>query len=507
MEKETEDMAEKKIIMIGGGIAGLSAGCYLQMNGYQTTIYELHEFPGGLCTSWKRAGYTFDGCIHWLVGSGPGDEFYKLWNELIDMKQLQIVDYEEFFRVEDENRQTLRVFADLDRLEDEMMRVAPEDSEIIRGFVGAARKCTGIRLPMDRAREVYSPFDSLKFFMKLLPLLRLYRKWGVMSAEQLAAKCKNPLLRKAILYMFHPRSSVLFLLMTLAWMHRRSAGYPVGGSLNFARLIERKYKELGGEMAYQSKVTRVVVEEDQAVGIMLEDGERYDADIVVSAADGHYTIFNMLDGNYVTEEIRDYYDNLEIFPSVVLVSIGVARTFENEPHALVFPLDRPLVIDETSKPNEMYCRIFNFDPTLAEKGKTCISAMFGTSNYEYWQNLRTNDSEKYKEEKSRIAEEVIEALERRFGGIKENVEVYDVATPATLNRYTNNWKGSIEGWLPTPKALVLRMKKDLPGLRNFYMIGQWVEPGGGLPPALMSGRNVAQIICKNDNKRFTVTKR
>ena len=63
----------KSVIIIGAGIAGLTAGSYLQMNGYRTQIYELHTLPGGLCTSWKREGYTIDNSIHWLVGSSPSD--------------------------------------------------------------------------------------------------------------------------------------------------------------------------------------------------------------------------------------------------------------------------------------------------------------------------------------------------------------------------------------------------------------------------------------------------
>ena len=72
----------KSVIIIGAGIAGLSAGCYLQMNGYRTQIFELHDKPGGLCASWKRNGYTIDGCIHWLLGARPGIDFYRFWEEL-----------------------------------------------------------------------------------------------------------------------------------------------------------------------------------------------------------------------------------------------------------------------------------------------------------------------------------------------------------------------------------------------------------------------------------------
>ena len=93
----------KKVTIIGAGIAGLSAGCYLQMNSYDTEIYELHNTPGGLCTGWKRKGFSIDNCIHWLVGSDPNDNYYHLWNELIDMNNVEFVNHEEWMRVEGED--------------------------------------------------------------------------------------------------------------------------------------------------------------------------------------------------------------------------------------------------------------------------------------------------------------------------------------------------------------------------------------------------------------------
>ena len=72
----------KKIVIIGGGIAGLSVGCYAQMNGYDAHIFEMHNLPGGLCTAWKRKGYTFDNSIHWLTGTSPKSAFHRIWQEL-----------------------------------------------------------------------------------------------------------------------------------------------------------------------------------------------------------------------------------------------------------------------------------------------------------------------------------------------------------------------------------------------------------------------------------------
>ena len=500
-------MNKKKIIIIGAGVSGLCAGSYLQMNGYDTQIFELHDMPGGLCTAWDREGYTFDFCIHWLMGSSPSEPLYGLWNELIDMEKLEFVDHEIFFQIEDTNGNTLRIFTDVERLEEEMKRVAPEDNDVIEELIGGIRKFLPFRMPVEKAREVMNPLDGLKMIFKILPYLRAFKKWEKMSAEEFASRCRNPLLKKAILEIFLPDSSAFFLVMTLVSMHKKGAGYPIGGSRNFAKLIEGKYRSLGGTIKYRSRVNKVIVEDDCAQGIQLENGDIRKADIVISAADGYSTIFTMLDGRYVNEKLRDYYsgrsEKLKVFPSLVFVSLGVARSFDSEPHALVFPIKEPLVIDDSMTYRDLTVRIFNFDPTLAPEGKTAITVMLGTYNHEFWVNLRQKDREQYHREKERIADQVIDALEERFGNVKSNIEVVDVSTPASIIRYTNNWKGSFEGWQLNPGSLMLRMDKTLPGLRNFYMIGQWVEPGGGLPPAIMSGRNVTQMICKKDNKRFT----
>ena len=499
---EDSTMNNKRVIIIGAGISGLCAGNYLQMNGYDTEIFELHNVPGGLCTAWKRKGYTFDFCIHWLVGSSPSDNSYALWEELIDMAKLQFVDHEVFFQIEDKEGNTLRVFTDVDRLEEEMKHVAPEDTDLIEEFIGGIRKFIPFSYSIDKAPEVMNPFDGLKMMIKMLPYFGAFRKWERITAKEFASRCKNPLLRRAILEMFLRDSSVFFLLMTLVSMHKKTAGYPIGGSLNFAKLIEEKYVTRGGKINYKSKVEKVLVENGCAKGIQLENGDTHKADIIISAADGYSTIFKMLDGRYVNQKLRDYYsgqsEKLRVFPSLVFVSLGVARKFDSEPHDLVFPLKKPLVVDDSMSYESLPVRIFNFDSTLAPAGKTPITVMFGTYNHEFWVKLKQDDEEKYIHEKERIAAEVIEALEERFGNIKSNIEVVDVATPASILRYTNNWKGSFEGWQPGPGTLLLRMDKSLPGLKNFYMIGQWVEPGGGLPPAIMSGRNVTQIICKKE---------
>jgi phytoene dehydrogenase-like protein len=497
----------KKVNIIGAGIAGLSAGCYLQMNGYDTQIYELHNLPGGLCTSWKRKQFTIDNCIHWLVGSGPSDKFYNLWNELIDMQGIEFVDFEEWIRVEGNDGRFITVYNDVDRLKTELLLKAPEDAELITEFTGAIKRFMKLNLPIEKASETYGPFDRFKLMFQLFPYLRQMKRWSRVSLQGYAERCKDPLLSKTFRNLFLPETQVLFIIMGLVWANRKSAGYPIGGSLEFARLIEKSYLELGGKVNYKSKVVKIMTENDSARGIMLENQEVHDADIVISAADGHYTIFEMLDGKYVDQEIQNYYQELKTFPSYALMSLGVSRTFENEPHTVILPLDKPITIDEGTVYEEIFVRIFNFDNTLAPEGKTLITALIPTYEYEYWCNLKENNIGEYQRQKERIANEVIQILERRFGNVQSNTEMIDVSTPSTVLRYTNNWKGSLEGWLMTPNVAAFSgLRKTLPGLKDFYMAGQWVEPGGGLPSALLSGRNLTQIICKRDKKKFITRK-
>lgn len=135
-------MAERSIIIIGAGIAGLSAGCYGQMNDYRTRIFEMHTKPGGLCTSWLRQKYTIDGCLHWLVGSRSGTNFYRIWEELGAVQGRRMIDHEEFMRVEGADGKVFVFYTDIDRLEQHMKELAPEDGNEIEKFIKGLRTCT-----------------------------------------------------------------------------------------------------------------------------------------------------------------------------------------------------------------------------------------------------------------------------------------------------------------------------------------------------------------------------
>lgn len=499
-------MTEQTIIIVGGGIAGLSAGCYGRMNGFRTRIFEMHKKPGGLCTSWKRQGYVVNGCIHWLMGSAPGSSFYSMWEELGVVQNMTFVYHEEYGRIEGTDNKKFILYSDIDRLEQHMRELAPEDGRVIDEFIRAVRCCTGFKIPWEKAPEVSGLFDLLKLIVTRFPLLRMLRKWNKISLKEFGERFKNPLIREAFPLLFMPDFPMSFMLMTFACMHNKTAGYPLGGSLEFSRTIEKRYLGLGGEINYKARVKKILTKDGRAVGIRLEDGTEHRADYVVSAADGHETIFNMLEGNYGDDTVRGYYDKLILFPPLVYVALGVNRVFDDVPHScgMIIKLQAPILIGGIEQPY-LGIHAWNFDPTLAPTGKTLLTVMF-QADYAYWKKLRESD-ELYTAEKDRIADSVVALLDKRFPGLAAQVEMRDVATPTTFERYTGNWKGSFEGWQITPDTWSLGkvMRKTLPGLDRFYMAGQWVEPGGGIPAVAMSGRNVMQIICKKEKKKFTTT--
>jgi len=507
-EKETAEVkggTDNSIIIIGAGIAGLSAGCYLQMNGYKTHIFEMHNLPGGVCTAWQRKDYTIDGCMHWLAGSGTASAMYRVWNELGVFKNHTFYDHDEYVQVETREGGRFTLYVDPDRLEQHMLELAPEDSAVIKEFAGALRKMKGFDMPVGKPPEMEGPLDKLRSGLRFLPYLGLLRKWGKATVNDYAARFKSPFLREALMMTIGDVDvfPMFGLLMPMAWVHAKAAGYPLGGSLEFAKTIEKRYIDLGGRISYDSRVDKVLVENDRAVGIRLADGTEHRADRVISAADGHSTIFDMLDGTYINETIKGYYRDLPLFPPMLMVSFGVARTFDDSPPSVGgvhLALDETLTIaGKERKTVNLY--IYNHDPSLAPEGKTVLKFILMT-DYDYWEELH-KDLERYKAEKEHIADALQAVLEKRFPGVSELIEMRDVATPMTWVRYTANWRASYEGWMMSMDTWNLRMKKTLPGLSNFYMVGQWVEPGGGLPPAALSGRNLTQILCKQDGKEFT----
>jgi phytoene dehydrogenase-like protein len=426
---------------------------------------------------------------------------------------MPVFDLEAYARIEGKDGTLFTLYSDINRLERHMMEIAPEDKRVIRDFIKALNKWTHLKMHVDKAPELWGFIDALKAKGVLLPLLGTILKWLPLSINDFAERFRNPFLRAAfkeavpIVCGFNADVSMSFLIDTIASMHLKHIAYPLETSLEIARRVERRYLELGGSIDYNARVSRILVENDpvnsrhRAVGVRLTDGREYRGDIVLSAADGRATIFDMLDGRYTNKRIRESYDSLPIFPPLIHIAIGVASTFQNIPPSAmgdVYPLDEPVVI-AGKRWKWIAPHLYTFDRRHAPEGKTFVRVMLG-SDYDYWEKRR-QDPEQYQQEKNMIAETVIRLIDRRFPGFADHVEMIDVATPATFERYTGSWQGSPMAWLVTDKTIRRNMSKTLPKLDNFYMIGQWTQ-SGCISFMAIQGSHVVQIQCKKDKKTF-----
>jgi len=486
---------KKKALIIGSGIAGLCTGVYLQKNGFETEILEMNSIAGGLATAWKRGGYTFENCIHWLVGSREGEELNAIWKEVCDIGRLDFYDGE-IYQVIEKDNQSLAVYRDIGRMEREFLARAPEDAAPIREFAGLVRKLSRFRFPGGDSLlpRIVSLARALPYFM----LIGKYRKY---TMAQYAERFSHPLL-KSFFASALSELSFLAIAFSLAWMARGNAGYPIGGSLKIIGAIEDRYRKLGGNIRFGTRVTKIVVTGDKAAGVALEGGKEMAADIVVSAADGHATIYEFLEGRFLNDRIRHAYSSYKLFPSYVQVSMGIGADLKGGPGFLGLHLDKELVIDPETREDFLSFRVFHFDPTFAPAGKTAVVCFIPTYNHEYWVSLRARDKAAYDREKERVAHAVVGVCEARFPAAKGRIEEVDVATPATVVHYTGNWKGSMEGWLLTPATGFRQLPPVLPGLKGFYMAGQWLSPGGGLPSGLMTARIVSQRICRDHGVKW-----
>jgi len=502
-----------KINIIGAGMAGLAAGCYLQMKGFETEIFESQSKAGGLCSSWKKGAYTFDGCLHWLLGSAKSNPFYKLWSELIDMDSVQFVNHDTRVDIElknnkDKNGNTVfHLFTNLEKLKEYMYGISPVDKRHIMKFINSVRRLQKFEIPpmIEEVPMLLSWKDKMKY-IKHLPLLIYLFKWRNITNFTFAAKFKDPFLKEAFQLFFDGDEMPLIIMsMPLANYDTKSAGYPIGGSSVFMKKFEDRYNSLGGKIRFNSEVKKIITENNSAKSLELMNGTRVLSDITVSAADWHETVFKALEGKYIDKTIIQLgkEEKLPVFYSVFMISLGVGRSFDHQPHMFRFPIPGELISPDGTKYQRLELHTYNYDPTLAPRGKTVLTLSLYTKKGDFWIDLRKSQPEKYKECKQEFANQIIEILDHKLGNIKSNIEEMDIATPATFHRYTGNWKGSVQGWLPGKKLLAMPpVGFELPGLKNFYYCGHWSVPGGGLPIAVKSARDVAKIICKTNKVPF-----
>jgi phytoene dehydrogenase-like protein len=313
------------------------------------------------------------------------------------------------------------------------------------------------------------------------------------SMEEMVKPFQNQKLRAILFALMPPHFSAEAIIMMLGTRMSGDAGYPLGGAQGVIERMEAKYRALGGQINFLSKVDEIVVEDGRATGIR-SNGTLHPANAMIAACDAYDTLKRMLGGKFPHEQLDGMLESAPLFDPLALVSFGLKRSL-GIPFSVQYECPEGIRTSPDTVQHGLHVRSFDFDPSAAPQGGSSVMVMLGAP-LEYWQNLRTQDPHGYKQQKQKLADAVAEALERRIPGFKEAIDVTDVATPASYVHLANLYKGSFEGFEPTPKAVTTTIRKTIPGVKGLVLCGQWTVAGGGICTAVQSGKDATRLVAK-----------
>ncbi len=489
---------KEKAVIIGGGIAGLAAGIYALKAGFDAEIYEKNSIPGGECIGWNRQGYHIDNCIHWLTGTKKGTTLYEVWKAvgaLSDDTEYAKIDS---FYTSTHDGKSATLWNDLKRTEKELIELSPEDEAEIRKFIEYTEYAKQCLLPANKPMEMWGIKDYMSIGKDMADFPKVMKEYGKISLSDLAKRFKSPLLQKLICDYLPKDYTAYSLLVSYATMADGNGNIPMGASLQMSLRMEKKYKELGGKIVYNTSVQEIRLEKKKATGILLADGQFIDADIVIPAIDT-YPLFNrLLPNSYMPKELKAAYEQPDIYPvtSGFQAAFAVDESFEC-PETIFTDID-PLKVGVGTY-ERMYVKTYGYDPIFVRDGKQVIQTCITQSHadFGYWKSLTPDE---YKAEKEALAAEVTRRIEASFPELAGKITLLDVWTPLTYERFCNAYHGSYMSFTTTPSAKQLKLKGKLKGIDNLYLAGQWTSSPGGLPVAVTSGKFAVQRALK-DRKR------
>ena len=495
----------KKLVIIGGGIAGLTAGIFAQKNGFESIILEKHHTLGGECTGWDRQGYHIDGCIHWLVGTKEETPIRTLWETVGALDDIEIYEPESFMAVEYEDV-TVHFYRDLEKLKKSWLKISPEDKNMIEDFCKDIKKLHTFSVPVGKPFDMMNIFEKFKYMFSMKNVGPIMNKYNKISVQDFAQKFKHPALRTAI-SSFLPEGdySAVSVIFPLGTFTGGQSSIPMGGSKALAMRMADRYLSLGGKVETSSEVVGIDIEEKTVKEIKCKNGNYYEADYFIAATDANVLYEHLLDGKYPDQQFQKRYDNTKDYPlaSNIYIGIGYKGSMDNITRTLKFPVES-IDIKQNEKPIEyLQMTHYAYEPNFAPEGHTVIT--FAINQFEpeldWWEEL-INDKETYNKEKTRIGMSVIKAMETRFPYMQGKLKLLDVASPQTYKKYCNAYRGAFMGFWPTLQGKELQHKGNIKGLNNIFLSGQWLQPPGGLPTALVTGKDTIMRLCKKERREF-----
>ncbi|WAC21112.1 phytoene desaturase family protein [Luteolibacter sp. SL250] len=487
-------MADKKIVIVGAGPGGLTAGMILARRGFDVTIVEKQAHVGGRNAELKVGGYSFD--------TGPTFLHQKFTlDEAFQEAGRDSAEYLDFVALDPMTRLSwdgvsLETSPDPTRMAEGIARAFPGDEEGYRRFMADhAVKMRTIYPCLQR------PYHELKAYlsttlMKALPYV-LTRKSVV---DVLDDYFRDDRLKLAFTFqakylgMSPWRCPALFSI--LSYTEYKYGIYHVrGGLCRISDAMARVFAAYGGTLRLEAPVKEVRFSGARATGVTLEDGTRLDADDVILNADYAHAVTTLMNGR---SRPREEMERKKFSCSTFMLYLGLDTIYPDEPHHHILFADDYLrnvedIQGERRISDDMSIYIRNScvnDPLVAPAGKSGLYILVPTINTRHNPDWRTQAKE--------YRDKVLERVERRTGmkDLRQHIVEERMITPQDWRDGLDVFMGATFNLAHTlDQMLYLRPHNLMRGYENLYLVGGGTHPGSGLPTIYESARISSNMIC------------
>ena len=471
---------KEKVIIVGGGISGLTAGIYAQRSGFDVLILEKCSTPGGVSTCWKRKGYMFEGGVHWLNGSGSHLDLHKVWLEVGALQENNPIYFKDPVYVLKNGKADLAIWRDAERTLKELSAYSPRDRKALRSIFRDVKMFRYFQSPVEGETRILD-------YVRMLPAILITPRLWMQSIGYYLSRIKDPDVRTLLEAVVAPVNNAMTFAYTLSGFFTGESGYPSGGSLRMALNMAHTFVKAGGQIRYNTTVEKVVD------GGVFVEGELLKADAVIVTVDARTAIDKLFE-----KPLQDGWARrmrkLLATSQTVFVGVGVEADLNSYPKSMVFKVPfRDGGVDLSFFVVSNYAR-----DRYSPEGCTTVTALFPGYSYGWWKAAKEDGT--YEEKKQAVAQKFIGILEEQIPETRGRIAVVDVATPLTYQRYCDTYEGSyMSDWMP----FTLTTNAPNRYRKGLYFAGQRTAYSGGLPPAVISGRLTARLLCKDFKHKFT----
>ncbi|MFP4333629.1 MAG: phytoene desaturase family protein [Campylobacterales bacterium] len=498
---------KKDIVVIGGGLGGLTYAAIAASKGYSVTLLEQYARVGGYATTWHRSGVHIEGALHEIDDLSKDSFKAQILKELGIYDKLEIVYASKNYRVIT-NSGDYSVPHSKDGFEKMLIELFPEEKESIKKY---------FKTITDIKNEVYE-VSSLKGFAKLKLLLFpiLYKnlaKYDKASVAELmnelfsSEELKLLVLHKLGYYSDNPNSLGAIFFSIAECSYSEGGGWFIkGGSQKLSNALKDVIEAHGGEVITNAEVITILTKDNRASGVKYRKKDKFqtlEADMVINNASPLWAVDALENKSSLDKETFELYKNAKIGPSSfgVYMVVDGAKAPEGRAYStFVYSEAKSMDNLSSSSYSEFESRDMEIadygaiDSGLSDKNRRLVS-LFVTDRYEEWCEL---SEVAYKEKKERCAQILLKRVEKLYPDIIDSLISYEAATPMTMERYTKATKGAIYGFSQTPLQSGRHREKFSRLLPNLINISGWGEIGGGFSAVIQDAVNKASLLKSNN---------